>query len=134
MFGRLNLTEMATELDCYQTPRKSVPIAFLDLLLELQVQILSLLEWDDVLCVRRVGFPLHKPMISLLESPFFLVSTRPVGTSTMSPWLDRYWLALFKWYSATVFPQPICLEKPLDLYSDVELEYLILRWQKTKVC
>ena len=37
-----------------------------------------------------------------------------------------------KWYSTTVYPRPFCLEKPLDLYTDRELEYLVLRWQKVR--
>ena len=44
------------------------------------------------------------------------------------------WLALFKLYSATEYPRPYCLEKPLDLYAALELERLILRWEKTRIC
>ncbi len=39
------------------------------------------------------------------------------------------WLSLVQWYSATVQPRPFLLEKPLDLYTDRELEYLVLKWQ-----
>ena len=44
------------------------------------------------------------------------------------------WLALVKWYSATICPRPFCLEKPLDLYTDRELEHVVLRWQKSRHC
>jgi len=33
-----------------------------------------------------------------------------------------------------VYPRPFCLEKPLDFYTDRELEHLVLRWQKAKAC
>jgi len=39
------------------------------------------------------------------------------------------WLSLVQWYSDTIQPRPFWLEKPLDLYTDRELEYFILRWQ-----
>jgi len=42
------------------------------------------------------------------------------------------WLSLVQWYSDTVQPRPFWIEKPLDLYTDRELEYLILRWQSGK--
>jgi hypothetical protein len=43
-------------------------------------------------------------------------------------------VTLVKRYSATVYPRPFCLEKPLDLYTGRELEHLILRWQKARAC
>ena len=42
------------------------------------------------------------------------------------------WLSLVQWYSDTIQPRPFWLEKPLDLYTDLELEYLILRWQSSR--
>jgi len=42
------------------------------------------------------------------------------------------WLSLVQWYSDTIQPRPFWLEKPLDLYTDRELEYLILRWQSAR--
>ena len=44
------------------------------------------------------------------------------------------WLGLFKFYSVTEYPRPYCLEKPLDLYTALELEHLILRREKTRIC
>ena len=38
-----------------QTPRKPLPITLSNLPLELQIHILSLLEWDEVLRARLVG-------------------------------------------------------------------------------
>jgi hypothetical protein len=39
----------------YQTPKKPLPIKLSDLPLELLINILSLLDWDDVLRARQVG-------------------------------------------------------------------------------
>ena len=42
------------------------------------------------------------------------------------------WLSLVQWYSAIIQPRSFWLEKSLDLYTDRELEHLILRWQSGK--
>ena len=42
------------------------------------------------------------------------------------------WLGLVQWYSSTIQPRPFIPEKPLELYTDRELEYLVLRWQSGK--
>jgi len=42
------------------------------------------------------------------------------------------WLSLVQWYFDTIQPRPFFPEKPLNLYTDRELEYLILRWQSGK--
>lgn len=42
------------------------------------------------------------------------------------------WLSLVRWYSATIQPRPFLPEKPLNLFTDRELEYLILKWQSRK--
>jgi len=34
------------------------------------------------------------------------------------------WLSLVQWYSDTIQPRPFWLEKPLELFTDRELEYL----------
>ena len=57
--------------------------------------------------------PLHQTCQRLRDASL----TRPV------------WLSLVQWCSATVQPRPFVPEKPLDLYTDRELEHLVLRWQ-----
>jgi hypothetical protein len=105
-----------------------VPIKLSDLPLELQIQILSLLEWDDVLRARQVGHSLKIRIFLILLTP---QTCRRIHDAS----LERpVWLALVKLYSVTVYPRPFCLEKPLDLYTDRELEHLVLRWQKAKLC
>ncbi len=42
------------------------------------------------------------------------------------------WLALFKWYSASVEHRPLWPQKPLDMYNARELEGTILRWKSIK--
>ena len=98
----------------------------MDLPLEVLVDILSLLEWKDILHIRQVCpylihfWPdmehLHQTCQRLRDASL----ARPV------------WLSLVQWYSDTIQPRPFWLEKPLDLYTDRELEYLILRWQSAR--
>jgi hypothetical protein len=60
----------------YQTPKRPVQIKLSSLPLELQIQILSLLEWDDVLRARQVGH--------LLKDLNFLDSSHPSDMSAHS--------------------------------------------------
>jgi hypothetical protein len=75
-------------------------------------------------------------LVMPLKSRIFLVLLTPQTCRRIhDASLGRpVWLALVKLYSVTVYPRPFCLEKPLDLYTDRELEHLVLRWQKAKLC
>ena len=45
------------------------------------------------------------------------------------------WLSLVQWYSATIQPRPFIPEKPLNLYTNRELEHLVLNGQRGRaVC
>ncbi|KAH6908728.1 hypothetical protein BKA70DRAFT_1278581 [Coprinopsis sp. MPI-PUGE-AT-0042] len=72
---------------------------------ELHFEVLELLEWDDILCLRGVCKCLYD-----------LSKTR------------RIWLYLFKHYAATVFPKPFPLPKPLQYCSRNTLEGLVCEY------
>src|SRR6266511_1531986 len=42
------------------------------------------------------------------------------------------WLALVKWYTASIEPRPLWPEKPLAKHTARELEHLILCWKSGK--
>jgi hypothetical protein len=70
----------------YQTPKKPVPIKLSDLPLELQIHILSLLEWGDVLRARQVGQSLKTRifLILLYPSDMSMHSRCLAGTTSMA--------------------------------------------------
>ena len=99
----------------------------MDLPIEVLVEILTLLEWKDILRIRQVCL--------------YLIQFLPASCNVLHQTCQRLrdaslarpvWLSLVQWYSDTIQPRPFWLEKPLDLYTDRELEYLILRWQSGK--
>ena len=42
------------------------------------------------------------------------------------------WLALVRWYTASIEPRPLWPEKPLAKHTARELEHLVLRWKSGK--
>ena len=94
--------------------------------LEVLVEILVLLEWKDILRIRQAR--LYFTQIYFFMRIFHQTCQRLRDASFSRP----IWLSLVRWHSATIQPRPFFPEKPLYLYTDRELEYLILKWQSGK--
>jgi len=82
-------------------------------------------------------YPSNSSGSSLFDSIFFYVMQRLHKTCQRlrdASLARPVWLSLVQWYSDTIQPRPFLPEKPLNLYTDRELECLILRWQCGKTC
>ncbi|EFI27115.1 hypothetical protein CC1G_14940 [Coprinopsis cinerea okayama7 len=73
--------------------------------LEILMEIMKHVEWNDVLSLRRCCRALHS-----------VSKDRDV------------WLSLLRRYCNTVIPRPFFLSKPLELYSSEDLEARIVNW------
>ncbi|KAJ3500062.1 hypothetical protein NLJ89_g9957 [Agrocybe chaxingu] len=87
------------------------PTGLVALPLEISIEIMRGLEWDDVLRMRRVC----KYLCEVSKS-------RPV------------WHSLFVKYSQSISPpQPLRPDKPIQTYSSSELEAMVLRWKAGEI-
>ena len=116
-----------------QRPRRfqqQTPERLLTLPLEVLTEVFRPLSWRDILSLRQVGLWLWSPSIYPLNDGLFQTCKYLSQATRAKP----TWVDLFNASNAACLWPPLRLERPIELYTAPELEYLVVRrdTQETK--